>query len=172
MYVTLNSTRIRFTFIWIKVINFILKKIIACDIWYLDLDEPLCESLRGVNNTCFSVTFNVVELFIWETDLWMNLIFIVNWQKWWKCIQCKRVLNTFYLLNWQCAILENKEETFSLSLERQRYSSSKKNKKTKNKKQKNETLLFISIQIIVEKWNWYQSSWIIVYFNLMLWNFS
>ena len=33
---------------------------------------------------------------------------------------------------------------------------------------KNETLLFISIQIIVEKWNCYQSSWIIVYFSLML----
>ena len=28
--------------------------------------------------------------------------------------------------------------------------------------------LFISIQIIVQKWNWYQSSWIIVYFSLML----
>ena len=33
---------------------------------------------------------------------------------------------------------------------------------------KNETPLFISMKIIVEKWNWYQSSWIIVYFNLML----
>ena len=33
---------------------------------------------------------------------------------------------------------------------------------------KNETPLFISIQTIVEKLNWYQSSWIIVYFNLML----
>ena len=34
--------------------------------------------------------------------------------------------------------------------------------------QKNETPLFISIQIIVQKWNWYQSSWISVYFSLML----
>ena len=32
---------------------------------------------------------------------------------------------------------------------------------------KNETPLFISIQIIVQKWDWYQSSWIIVYFSLM-----
>ena len=36
---------------------------------------------------------------------------------------------------------------------------------------KNETLLFISIQIIVETWNLYQSLWNIAYFNLML-NFS
>ena len=33
---------------------------------------------------------------------------------------------------------------------------------------KNETPLFISIQIIIQKWNWYQSSWISVYFRLML----
>ena len=30
------------------------------------------------------------------------------------------------------------------------------------------TSFFISIQIILQKWNWYQSSWIIVYFRLML----
>ena len=33
---------------------------------------------------------------------------------------------------------------------------------------KKETSLFISIQIIVQKWSWYHSSWIIVYFSLML----
>ena len=33
---------------------------------------------------------------------------------------------------------------------------------------KNETPLFISIQIIIQKWNWYQSSWMSVYFSLML----
>ena len=31
-----------------------------------------------------------------------------------------------------------------------------------------ETPLFISIQIIIQKGNWYHSSWIIVYFNTML----
>ena len=35
------------------------------------------------------------------------------------------------------------------------------------KKKKKEAPLFISIQIIVQKGNWYQSSWIIVYFNLV-----
>ena len=34
-------------------------------------------------------------------------------------------------------------------------------------KKENETPLFISIQIIVQKLNWYQSSWISVYFSLM-----
>ena len=33
---------------------------------------------------------------------------------------------------------------------------------------KNETPLFISIQIIIQKWNWYQSSWISVYSSFML----
>ena len=44
------------------------------------------------------------------------------------------------------------------------YSRSKKEKKK-------ETPLFILKQIIAQKWNWYQSSWIIVYFSLMLWKF-
>ena len=37
-----------------------------------------------------------------------------------------------------------------------------------SRSKKNEISLFISIQIIVQKWSWYQSLWIIVYFNLML----
>ena len=36
------------------------------------------------------------------------------------------------------------------------------------KEKKNRTPLFILTQIIVEKWNLHQSSWIIVYFSLML----
>ena len=35
-----------------------------------------------------------------------------------------------------------------------------------------ESPLFISRKIIVMKWNWCQSSWITVYFTLMLWIFS
>ena len=36
------------------------------------------------------------------------------------------------------------------------------------KEKKNRTPLFIQIQIVVDKQNIYQSTWIIVYFNLML----
>ena len=37
-----------------------------------------------------------------------------------------------------------------------------------SKTKQNETPQFISIQIIIQKWNWYQSSWISVYFSLMI----
>ena len=59
---------------------------------------------------------------------------------------------------WANSIFLKKDFKLSVSM----YSRSKKERKRK------ETPLFISIQMIVEKWNWYQSSWISVYFFLML----
>ena len=52
------------------------------------------------------------------------------------------------------------------------YTFIKKKRTVGRKRIKNENPIFISIQIIVQKWILFQSTWLIVYFNFMLYMFS